>query len=337
MAIDWREVSVIEEAKRVLETEADALRSGMDSVDESFEHAVELVLEALQAGGKVVTVGVGKSGNVAQKVAATMTSTGTQAIFLHPTEALHGDLGVVRPKDVLLLFSNSGSSDEILSMIPMAKSLGQSVIGILGNRNGALATYCDVVIYAGISMEACPHNLAPTSSSTLAMAMGDAIAMVLQKISGFSRDHYARFHPGGRLGKRLLTTVENLMHKEGHFGVVSPQASMEEVIVALTKFNLAGICVAEGTTSAGRPKLVGLIVEGDLRRALKHKEKFFDLKASDILNENPVTVAPDTKASDALEVMEKGRHQKAFLPVIDAEGGCVGALRVHDLVLAEMS
>lgn len=330
-------LDIVEEAKRVLRVESEALRTAVDSLDSSFQRAVELVQESLRSGGKVVTCGVGKSGIVAQKVAATLTSTGSQAVFLHPTEALHGDLGVVHKNDTLLVFSNSGSTHEILSMIPLAKSMSQSTIGVLGNRQGALAEYCDVVITATASVEACPHNLAPTASSTLAMAMGDALAMVLQKITGFSADHFARIHPGGNIGKRLLTKVKDLMHKEGHFGTVTPDTNMEDVIVALTQFNLAGVCVVEGTTASGRPKLAGLIVEGDIRRALKHKEKFFAMQAREIMTTDPVTVTPETKASDALEVMQKGKHQKAFLPVKEEDGSCVGALRVHDLILAELS
>ena len=331
------QIDLLEEGKRVLRVEADALMHAMNTLDQSFAKAVALIDEALQSGGKIVVTAVGKSGNIAQKVAATLTSTGSMAIFLHPTEALHGDLGLLREKDILLVFSHSGSTEEIISLLPAARSLCKSIVAVLGNPNGSIAGQVDLTISAAVSAEACPNNLAPTASSTLALAIGDALAMVLQKLSGFSPDHFARIHPAGKLGKRLLIRVSDLMHKEGNIALLSPKASMEEVLMALTQYRHSGVCIVDGKTKSGKAKLAGIITEGDIRRALKHQENFFKLAAKEIMTVKPATVTPDTKAMDALEIMEQRERQLSFLPVVDNEGGCLGVLRVHDLVLAGLN
>lgn len=329
---------IVEEGRRVLRVEAEALLSASRSLDESFAGAVDLIHESLGRGGKVVVSGVGKSGNVAQKVAATLTSTGSVAVFLHPTEALHGDLGLLGANDVLLVFSHSGSSQELLLMLPSAQGLCRGVIAVLGNPSGSIAKFASAVISSNVSSEACPDNLAPTASSTLAMAVGDGIAMALKMKAGFGPEKFAKFHPGGQLGRRLLAKVEDLMHPEGEIGMLEPSASMDDVVIALTKFRQGGICIVEGKTLGGRSKLAGVIVEGDIRRALMKKEAFFQLRASDIMTRNPKSVHPRTKAAEALDVMEnRSSSQLGFLPVVDDEGGCVGILRVHDLVLSGLN
>lgn len=328
---------LIQEAQRVLRVEAEALLGAVDRLDESFPLAVEILAKAQAAGGKIVLSGVGKSGNVAQKVAATLTSTGSMAVFLHPTEALHGDLGLVGKNDMLLIFSHSGSSQELLQMLPAARELCAGIVAVLGNPAGALAAHADAVIPAVISVEACPNNLAPTASSTLAMALGDALAMALQAKAGFGPDHFARFHPGGKLGKRLLARVADLMHKEGECGMLPPDAGIDDVLLALTRYPHSGVCIVEGATPSGKKKLAGVVTEGDIRRALKHKEKFFTLRARDLMSKNPSTVSAETKATEALAFMEQRERQISFLPVVDSEGGCLGVLRVHDLVLAGLS
>lgn len=330
-------LNLVEEGRRVLRVEAEALQAASTALGEGFTRAVETIFESLSRGGKIVASGVGKSGNVAQKVAATLTSTGSPAVFLHPTEALHGDLGIVGANDVLLIFSHSGSSQELLLMLPAAKNLCRGVVAVLGNVNGPLAQHAAAVISSHISSEACPDNLAPTASSTLAMALGDAIAMALKMKAGFGPDHFAKFHPAGQLGRRLLTRVEDLMHKEGDIALLAPAASMDEVVIALTKFRQGGVCIVEGKTAGGKPRLVGVIVEGDIRRALLKKEAFFQLKASDIMTRTPKAVHPRTKAAEALDLMENRSGQLSFLPVVDEDGGCVGVLRVHDLVLSGLN
>lgn len=321
----------------MLRVEADAVASAAARLDANFSRAVELLHSSLEKGGKVVVTGVGKSGNVAQKVAATLTSTGSMAVFLHPTEAIHGDLGIIGANDTMLVFSHSGSSQEILLMLPAAKELCSNVVAVLGNPAGSIARHSSVVISSSVASEACPDNLAPTTSSTVAMAIGDALALALKHLAGFGPDKYAKFHPGGALGKRLLTRVEDLMHKLGDFAVLPPQASIDEVVIALTKYRHSGVCIAEGTTSTGKPKLAGVITEGDLRRALSRKEAFFQLKARDIMTSKPKSVEAQTKATEALEIMENREGQLSFLPVVDSEGGCVGVIRIHDLVLSGLN
>lgn len=317
----------------MLRVEADALREVSERLGASFAAAVSLMHESLRSGGKIVVSGVGKSGNVAQKVAATLTSTGSQAVFLHPTEAMHGDLGLLSAKDVLLIFSHGGSSQELMLMLPSARSLCSAVVAVLGNPKGTLSKLADSVIPASVTSEACPDNLAPTASSTVAMAVGDALAMVLKSLAGFGPEKYAKFHPGGQLGRRLLTVVEDVMHKTGEFGLLGPDASMDEVVIALTKYRHSGICIAEGKTPAGLPHLLGVVVEGDIRRALLKKEAFFQLKARDVMTVKPTAVGPKVRAAEALELMENREGQLSFLPVVDGDNGCLGVLRVHDLVL----
>ena len=222
-------------------------------------------------------------------------------------------------------------------MLPPARELCGGAVAVLGNPSGSLAKLVDQVIPATVSSEACPDNLAPTASSTVAMAIGDALAMCLKRMAGFGPEKYAKFHPGGRLGRRLLTLVEELMHGEGDFGMLGPEASMDEVVIALTKFRHSGICIVEGSSRRGKSLLSGVIVEGDIRRALLKKEAFFQLKARDVMTAKPKTVGPKTKAADALELMENREGQLSFLPVVDDEGGCVGVLRVHDLVLSGLN
>ncbi len=329
--------NIIEEGQRVLRVEADAVSAAAACLGDSFASSVEIMNASLEKGGKIVVSGVGKSGIVAQKVAATLTSTGSMSVFLHPTEALHGDLGLLGANDVLLVFSHSGSSQEILLMLPAAKELCSGVVAVLGNASGSIAKHAAQVISSSVSSEACPDNLAPTTSSTVAMAIGDALAMALKGLAGFGPDKFAKFHPGGQLGKRLLTRVEDLMHKDGSFAILAPSASIDEVVIALTKFRHSGVCIAEGKTNSGKLKLVGVVTEGDLRRALGRKEAFFQLKAADVMTSKPKSVKPGTKATDALELMENREGQLSFLPVVDAEGGCLGVLRIHDLVLSGLN
>lgn len=324
--------SILEEGRRVLQLEADALSEAAARLDASFVQAVRLLAACRANGGKIVVSGIGKSGNVAKKLAATLTSTGSVAIFLHPTEALHGDLGLIGSKDIFLMLSHSGSTAEIVQIAPVVRSLCAHAIAILGNVEGALARHADIVIDARIPKEACPNNLAPTTSSTLQMAIGDALAMGLQQLTGFAPEGFAKLHPGGALGKRLHTRVQDLMHSGSAMAKLPPTASMEEVVIALTDFRLSGVCIMEQTQAAST--LLGVITEGDLRRALFLKDKFFELSAQDIMTKNPVTVLPEILASEALQLMELRSQQLSFMPVVDAKGVCVGVVRLHDLVLA---
>lgn len=329
--------TIIQEGRRVLAVERDAIGQALDRIDASFARTVIALESSLRAGGKIIVTGVGKSGIVARKVAATLSSTGSMAVFLHPTEAIHGDLGILGKSDVLLVFSHSGSSQELLQMLPSARELCAGAYGVLGNPSGGLAQHLEAVIAATVSREACSDNLAPTASSTVAMAIGDALAMALKSKQGFGPDHFAKFHPGGNLGKRLLTLVRDLMHKEGEMGALSPDAKIDDVVIALTKYRQSGVCIVDGKTKSGRPRLVGVVAEGDIRRALSQKEAFFQLCARDVMTTKPTTVGPMEKAYDALLLMEQRDGQISFLPVVDDEGGCLGIIRVHDLVLAGLA
>ncbi len=327
--------NILEEGKSVLRMEADALRAGAEQLDEAFCDAVESCRAALSSGHKIVVSGIGKSGIVAQKVAATLTSTGSMAIFLHPTEAMHGDLGILREKDVFLYFSNSGSTEELLHLLPTIQEMSACVIGIVGNRNGVLQKYSKTLISANIPKEACPNNLAPTSSSTLQMAIGDALAMVLSSELGFSADHYAKFHPGGILGKKLKLVVSDLMQTGEKMAMLMPSEKLQDAVLAMTDHRTSGVCVVDKTGDS--PKLLGVITERDIRIALLKRDQFFDLSVADVMTENPITVGPNVKASRALEIIENREHQLSFLPVVDEAGTCVGVLRIHDLVLAGLA
>ncbi len=317
----------LEEAKRVLEVEAQCIMAARDKLDERFEQAVELIVAAVQRGGRTIVTGVGKSGKIAAKIAATLASMGTPALFLHASEASHGDLGIVSSNDVLLIFSYSGASEEVLSLLPALRSRGTKIISIVGNMKSALATEANVALDGSVAQEACPMNLAPTSSTTVAMALGDALAVALSLRFDFKEENFASNHPGGALGRRLTLTVADLMKKGDELPWVAESAAMDQVIDVATEKKLGAVLVRD---SSG--KWTGLITDGDIRRALKHKTKFFDLKATDIMTHKPVSVSPTEKAIRALELMENRTSQISVLPVTDNTGKCVGLVRLHDLI-----
>jgi arabinose-5-phosphate isomerase len=248
------------------------------------------------------------------------------AIFIHPTEGLHGDLGLVTAKDAVLALSYTGNTEELISLLPSLKALGVPVIGVGGNSRSKLATSANAWIDASVEQEACPHNLAPTSSTTLALAIGDAIAVTLMKLREFGAENFAQNHPGGSIGKKLNLCVGDVMHRGEDIPRVGPGASMDEVVVVSTQKKLGAVLVVEGE------RLEGIITDGDLRRALKHREKFFELEARDVMTAKPVTAHPEMKATQALELMENRPSQISVLPVTDGTGRWKGLLRLHDLV-----
>ena len=274
----------------------------------------------------MIITGVGKSGKIGQKIAATLSSTGSLALFLHPTEGLHGDLGVIRPQDSVLALSHTGNTDELLRLIPSIKKMGVPVVGLGGNPSSRLASECDAWIDAYVENEACPHNLAPTSSTTLALALGDAIALALMQVRGFDAQSFAQIHPGGALGKRLNLKVSDLMHQGDQVPILGPQAPMEEVVLVSTKKGLGAVLVVE------QGKLLGIITDGDLRRFLQYREKFFQFKAEQVMTPKPVTAQPEMMALAALQLMENRPSQISVLPVVDQDGNWKGLLRLHDLV-----
>lgn len=317
----------LSEARRVLEVEAQCILAARDKLDDRFERAVALIVGAVSQGNKVVVTGVGKSGKVAAKVAATLASTGTPAFFVHAVEAQHGDLGIVAPKDVMLVFSYSGTSDEIVRLIPPLKRRGSKIIAIVGNMKSLLASEADVVLDGSVAKEACPLNLAPTSSTTVALALGDALAMALSVRFEFKEENFLVNHPGGALGRRLTLHVRDLMKKEDELPWVKEADTMDTIVEVSSQKKLGAVLVG-----ARGQKLFGLITDGDIRRALKHKDKFFSFQAKDVMTRNPVAVSANDKAIRALELMENRTSQISILPVTDDKGICVGLVRLHDLI-----
>jgi arabinose-5-phosphate isomerase len=279
--------------------------------------------------GKVVLTGIGKSGFIARKIAATLTSTGTRAIFLHASDALHGDLGILDKSDVVLLVSNSGETDEVIAMLPYLKHRSVPLIAIVGNLTSTLASNSDVVLDASVDKETCPFDLAPTASTTVALAIGDALALTVMQIKGLTLEDFALNHPAGRLGKRLSLKVADLMHSGDRNPIISPLTPWLEVVSAISRGGLGAVSVL----SHGEV-LAGIITDGDLRRAIQksNPDELMNLNAEAFMTRNPVTVAPDELAYSALQLMENRASQISVLPVVDAEHHCIGLLRLHDLV-----
>ena len=328
---------ILVEISRVLRLEGEAILACLarlekpnpqQNAQKGIVQAVAALRTTLDRGGKIVVTGIGKSGKVGQKIAATLSSTGSLAVFLHPTEGLHGDLGILTPQDAVLALSYTGNTEELIRLLPSIKSLRVPLIGMGGNPDSQLGLQCDYWIDAQVTQEACPHNLAPTTSTTLTLALGDAIAVALMQLRGFDEKRFAQNHPGGSLGRRLQLQVRDLMHSGASVPVVAPDAPMDDVIIQATRGKLGAVLVTQGQT------LLGIITDGDLRRALQHREKLFTLKASDVMTAKPITVDQDQQAIVALELMEKRKSQINVLPVVDSQGNWIGLLRLHDLVQA---
>jgi arabinose-5-phosphate isomerase len=313
---------------------ADLLRIEAAAIESAAERLgraeVERAIEMLAAcRGKVVVVGVGKSGNIAQKIAATLTSTGTLALFLHPSDAAHGGMGIVSAEDVVLVLSNSGETEEIVSMLPHLQHRQTHIIAIVGNLDSTLARRADIALDASVEQEACPLNLAPTTSTTVALAMGDALAMTLMQVKGFRAEDFAINHPAGRLGKRLTLRVCDLMHGGAENPLVRADAPLLEVVQAIGRGGLGAVNVVDG---AGR--LAGIVTDGDVRRMLQ-RCGLADLERIDggaMMTRSPVVVEPDMLAHAALQLMEDRPSQISVLPVVDKDGACVGLLRLHDII-----
>lgn len=313
--------------KSLLRLESEAIAQTASRIAPAeVEHAIE-ILAACR--GKVVVLGVGKSGIIAQKIAATMTSTGTAAIYLHPSDALHGGLGIVSSDDVVLALSNSGETDEVISMLPHLVHRRVPIIALVGNLHSTLARRADVILDGSVDQEACPLNMAPTTSTTVALAIGDALAVVLMQVKGLTTDDFAQNHPAGRLGKRLTLKVADLMHSDDDNPTISSDAPWLEVIAAISRGGLGAVNVVD---DAGH--LLGIITDGDLRRTIqriKHAE-LETLTSSMMMTRDPVVAQPELLAYDALRLMEDRPRQISVLPVVTAEKLCVGLIRVHDIV-----
>jgi arabinose-5-phosphate isomerase len=318
--------SALELARRVLAIEADAVRALIARLDERFVAAVSLILACK---GRVIVSGIGKSGHIARKIASTLSSTGTPAYFVHPAEASHGDLGMIQRDDVFIGISYSGESGELLHILPLVRRQGAKMIAIAGNAKSSLALEADVFLDAGVAQEACPHNLAPTASTTAALALGDALAVALLDARGFSADDFALSHPGGALGRRLLTHVSDVMRGGADVPKVAAQATLREAMLEMTRGRIGMTAVLD---ASGR--VSGIFTDGDLRRALATITDISATRVAQVMSSGPRTIRPEALAAEAVQIMET--HKVNQLLVVDARGELVGALNMHDLFRAKV-
>ncbi|WP_250322546.1 KpsF/GutQ family sugar-phosphate isomerase [Campylobacter lari] len=311
------QIDAIKIAKEVFEIESKTILDLCDNLDEGFNKAIELILSIK---GRCVVSGMGKSGHIGAKIAATLASTGTPSFFMHPGEALHGDLGMLTSEDVLLAISNSGETEEVLKLIPVIKKRKIPLIVMTGNQNSTLAKQADIFINIAVKKEACPLQLAPTSSTTATLAMGDAIAVALMRARNFRPDDFALFHPGGSLGRKLLTRVGDLM-VSNNLPIVNPESEFNELVDVMTSGKL-GLCIV-----LENEKLVGIITDGDLRRALRANDKpRFDFKAKEIMSESPKTIEASAMASEAEELMLKHKIKEI---VVTQDEKIVGIIQLY--------
>jgi len=315
---------LIEIGREVLRIESDAVLGLVDGLNDDFARAVQMILACR---GRVVVSGMGKSGHIGSKIAATLASTGTPAFFVHPAEASHGDIGMVTPDDVVIALSNSGESSELTSILPSLKRHGARLIAITGAVNSTLATQADVHLHAAVAKEACPLGLAPTSSTTAALALGDALAVALLQARGFSAQDFARSHPGGKLGRRLLVRVSDVMHAGKDLPRVPVSASLTDALLEMSAKGLGMTAVVDDDE-----RVVGLLTDGDLRRILTSGTNLQSGKLAELMTRNPRTIDADRLAAEAVQQMESKRIN-GFL-VVDADGRLVGAFNMHDLFRA---
>ena len=314
--------TIIENGREAIRIEAEAMQALISRIDEHFARAVKLIFESK---GRLIVSGIGKSGIIARKIVATMNSTGTPAIYLHPADAIHGDLGMVRGEDVILLISKSGNTEELKHILPIFRRIGVQVISILGAAQSALGSFSDIILDASVREEACPHNLAPTASTTVALALGDALAVALLKKRDFTIEDFALFHPGGILGKRLLLQIDQIMTKDEKVPIVHQAVPLKDAILEITSKRLGATCVVDDNGS-----LVGVITDGDLRRLLERDTDMKNLLAVDVMNTKPKAVNTNILASSALELMEK--HKITQLIVLGTDKQPIGIVHLHDLV-----
>ena len=321
-----KQIDILEEIVRVIDIEIEGLQAVRAGLNEKFTTAVELIAASR---GQVFVTGVGKSGIIARKIAATMRSTGTAATFLHAGEALHGDLGIVRRDDIFLAIGKSGETSELNSLLRILKKNGTTIISITANSSSSMAALSDVVLDLNIPREACPLNLAPTTSTTAALVVGDAIAVALMKLKNISAEDFAKHHPGGQIGARLLLSVGDVMRKGDQNPVIDVEQSVKEMLVQITAFRVGAISVTNVTG-----ELLGLVSDYDIRRALESDRDIFSMKISDIMNPSPECIFEDVKAAEALEMMRQRNKPTAILPVLNRQSRVVGMIHLHDLISA---
>ena len=311
-------------AKEVLKIEAEAVRALINRLDENFDRSVEAIYRTT---GRVVVMGMGKPGIIGQKISATLASTGTPSLFLHPAEAVHGDLGKVTKEDVVVAISNSGETEEVVRVIPLIKKIGARLIALTGNTKSTLAKYSDIVLDAGVKKEACPMGLAPTASTTATLAMGDALAVALIKRRGFKESDYAFFHPGGTLGKRLLLKVEDIMRKGLENPIVDEDILVKEVLIKITSVRAGSASVVDK-----KGRLTGIFTDGDLRRHLESDQNLALRKVKDVMTHSPKTITKEKLAAEALRILKENRIDE--IPVVDDKGKPIGLVDVQDLLKA---
>jgi arabinose-5-phosphate isomerase len=317
-------------ARKVLELEAQALATVAARLDNNLARAVTLLLEH---AGKVVVSGIGKSGHIGQKIAATLASTGTPAVFLHAAEAVHGDLGIYTPGDPTILISKSGSTAELLRLIPVLRQFQSPLIAIVGNLNAPMAKQADVILDARVEREADPLNLAPTCSTTVALALGDALAVALMMARRFTHQDFARYHPAGQLGRTLWLKVADVMHQNDAVAWVTPDTPLRQVIIAMSQRPLGAACVVDEDF-----RLLGIITDGDVRRLLLTHDDIRLLDATNCMTRQPVTITPEASLREATRLMEDRPSQISVLPVVDSlNHRCLGLIRIHDIYQPEIT
>ncbi len=314
-----KDYNILNIAKKTIQIESEAIAGLKDLLTVDFEKAVEAILNSK---GRVIVTGIGKSANIATKIVATFNSTGTPAIFMHAADAIHGDLGNIQKDDVLLFISKSGNTPEIKVLVPLVKNYGNKIIAISGNNDSYLSKNADFSINSYVKEEACPNNLAPTSSTTAQLVLGDALAVALLQLRDFSTDDFAKYHPGGALGKKLYMRVADIM-RENDKPIVQPYANIKDVIVEISSKRLGTTAVVDGET------IIGIITDGDLRRMLETNHSFEELSAKDIMSKNPKTIVEDALAIDALHTMENNNITQ-LLVVVDNK--YVGVIHLHDIL-----
>ena len=316
---------IIEQAREVLKMEAAAIERLIPLINGQFTASVRMMLECK---GRIIVTGMGKPGLVGRKIAATMASTGTPAFFLHPAEGIHGDLGMVTADDVVLALSNSGETGEIVGILPTLKRIGVPIIALCGQEDSTLARTADIFLDVSVEQEACPLGLAPTSSTTATLALGDALAVVLLTERKFTRENFALFHPGGSLGRKLLLTVERVMHSGEDNPVVTRDKTVKEALFMMTAKGLGATSVVDD-----QDRLVGLVTDGDIRRGLEKGHEFLDKPVTELMTTNPRTITSDKLAAEALHVMEKNKPRPiTVLPVVDGDERAIGIIHLTDLL-----
>jgi len=318
--------SLLEIAKTVVQIEADSILMLKDRINQTFNAACQLMLSC---EGKVVLIGMGKSGHIAKKIAATLASTGTPSFYVHPGEAGHGDLGMVNDNDIIVIISYSGESDEIITLLPSIKRLDISVISMTGSSRSTIAEESDVHLDVSVDQEACPHNLTPTSSTTVALVMGDAIAITLLNARGFTPEDFAKSHPSGMLGRRLLTLVSNIMKSGDDIPIVSKETSIIDSLLVMSQKSLGMVLITDNNT------LLGIFTDGDLRRALEKNINLQDLSIDDVMTRNCKSIKPNKPALIALKMMEE--YSLNSLPVVDSNNQVIGAINMHTLMQAKVT